>query len=75
MLDTTTPPNTLLSAEVFLPIKPAVVHTAFQRVYARLFEPEEVAVDSDEREVSIHWVIPNAATLKVTMVRRLLFRI
>jgi hypothetical protein len=75
MLDTATPPNTRLSAEVFLPIQPAVVHRAFQRVDARLFEPEEVAVDSDEREVPIHWVIPNAATLKVTMVRRLVFRI
>jgi hypothetical protein len=75
MLDTATPPSTRLSAEVFLPIQPAVVHRAFQRVYARLFEPEEVAVDSDDREVPIHWVIPNAATLKVTMVRGLVFRI
>jgi hypothetical protein len=58
--DTTKPANTWFRVTILSAIQPATVYGTFHGVYAGLFYGIGVILDSNEHEISVGGVIPNA---------------
>lgn len=65
--DTTTPTNTRFGINILSAIQPVVVSRALHGVNARLIDRVRVVRHSDERVISVVWIISDTATFETAM--------